>query len=173
MGSSWSSSPLKSVMMLFQSELPESWDAWEEVLGRENVVLAELDDMTRLRSTSLTLMLRRLLRVGITLLDFTVSCVTVPVGDGVRARGCTTTIDNEWSTVSSISVSLSALLESGLISGRGLCRSSEEDGLEKTSDSKLFAGLLRAPGRGGTGGTGGGNASNTGGAVYETLPLLD
>lgn len=95
MGSSWSSSPLKSVMMLFQSELPESRDSCDDMLGRGRFVLVELEDMTRLRSTSLTLILRRLLRVGTTPLALTVSCVTVPVGDGVRARGFTTTMDIE------------------------------------------------------------------------------
>lgn len=74
--------------------------------------------------------------------------------------------------MSSISVSLSVSLRSGVMSGSGLWRSREDDGLENTSDSKLLAGSLWACGSGGTGGTGGGKASNTAGAVYE-LPLLD
>lgn len=159
---------MKSVMILFQSEPPEPW---EVSLGCASIVLVELDAMMRFRSTSLTLILRRLLRVGIMPLDLTVLCVTVPVGDGVRARDLTTTMDKEWSVASSISVSLSVSLWSELISGKGLlCRSREEDGLEKTSDSKLFAGSLCACG---IGGTGGGNASNTGDAEYGSLPPLD
>ena len=56
------------------------------------------------------------------------------------------------------------------MSGRGFCRSNEDDGLVKTSVSE---GLGDGFGSGGTGGTGGGNASKTGGAVYGPLPGED
>ena len=61
MGSSCNSSPLKSVMMLLQSELS---DSREGAADRGKGVLEEADAMTRLRSTSLTLMLLRLCRLG-------------------------------------------------------------------------------------------------------------
>ena len=99
-GSSCISSPLKSVMMLFQSELS---DSREDILVRGSGALDDAAAMTRLRSTSPTLMLRRLFRFATTVPDVTVSWVTVAVGDGVRARVETSTI--EWSKVSSISVS--------------------------------------------------------------------
>jgi hypothetical protein len=161
MGSSWSSSPLKSVIMLFQSE-PS--DSREDMLARGNGALDEAVAITRLRSTSLTLILRRLFRFAAIVLDLTVSCVTVPVGDGVRVRGLMTTI--EWSTVSSISVSESVSCSSGLMAGKGFCKSIDDEGLVKTSASLLLPVSLCSFG---SGGTGGGNASNTAGAVNGAL----
>jgi hypothetical protein len=81
------SSPLKSVMMplreVFQSEPFEPVGACALVRGRG--VDEEAAAITRFRSTSLTLMLRLLLRVG-AMVAAGSSWVTVAAGDGVRAR---------------------------------------------------------------------------------------
>lgn len=161
MGSSCSSSPLKSVIMLFQSE-PS--DSRVDRLVRGSGVLDDAAAMTRLRSTSLTLMLLRLLRFGTMVADLMVSWVTVPVGDGVRARVLSTTM--EWSSIS-ISVSESASSTSGCICGSGFWRSNEDDGLVKASLADSGWSGVGNGGTGGTGGTGRGNALYTEGAEWE------
>ena len=90
MGSSCNSSPLKSVIIPLRVECHADS---EDSLERGNGVVEEAAAMARLRSTSLTLILRRLLRTGAELGPIDESWVTVAVGDGVRARGCTSTTD--------------------------------------------------------------------------------
>lgn len=64
----------------FQSEPSDS----RELFGRGKGAEEEAAAMTRFRSTSLTLILLRLERFGT--LPCAESWVTVPVGEGVRAR---------------------------------------------------------------------------------------
>ena len=117
--------------------------------------------MTFLISASLTLMLRRLLRLAIRVCCAGGRSFTVRVGDGVRERGRdegAVTITTDWSSERSMSERWSL----GMMAGSGFSSLGLLDGAENTSSSADNEGAIREAASLGNGGTGGGKASNRG-----------